>query len=111
HVSYLEDARNQGDALLVGINSDASVRALKGSSRPLNSARDRARLVAALGCVDAVCIFTEARATRFLTLAQPDIYVKGGDYTKGELPRAEVAVVESSGGRVVIVPVVKGKST
>src|SRR6185436_387277 len=81
HVSYLEAARNCGDALLVGLNGDASVRSLKGEGRPLNPETDRAVVLAALANVDAVCVFPEIRATRFLELARPDVYVKGGDYT------------------------------
>src|SRR4051794_21700318 len=79
HVTYLETARNRGDALLVGINADASVRELKGAGRPVNSETDRAAVLAALESIDGVCIFNDKRATRFLAAAQPDIYVKGGD--------------------------------
>src|ERR1051326_6921510 len=81
HVAYLEAGRNLGDALLVGLNGDASVRELKGDGRPVNSEMDRAAVVAALESVDGVCIFKERAATRFLSVAQPDIYLKGGDYT------------------------------
>src|SRR5216110_849402 len=80
HVTYLESARNQGDALLIGVNSDASVRELKGPNRPVNNENDRAAVLAALEAVDGVFIFPEKRATSFLALAKPDIYVKGGDY-------------------------------
>ena len=111
HVTYLEAARNQGDALLVGVNGDEAVRALKGAGRPLNSESDRAAVLAALQAVDAVCIFPEVRATRFLTLARPDIYVKGGDYTPETLNPEERAAVEEAGGRIVIIPFVPGKST
>src|SRR5438445_321075 len=81
HVTYLETARNQGDALLVGVNGDNAVRELKGPERPLNEESDRAAVLAALESVTGVCIFAERLATRFLAAAQPDIYVKGGDYT------------------------------
>ncbi|HEX5399615.1 MAG TPA: adenylyltransferase/cytidyltransferase family protein, partial [Verrucomicrobiae bacterium] len=81
HVTYLETARNFGDALLVGLNGDAAVRELKGESRPINSETDRASVLAALESVGGVCIFPEKTMTKFLTAAQPDIYVKGGDYT------------------------------
>jgi len=111
HVTYLEAARNQGDALLVGLNSDASVRALKGPGRPLNPQADRAAVLAALQSVDGVCIFTESTATRFLAAAQPDIYVKGGDYTLDTLNPEERLAVEAFGGRIVILPVVSGRST
>lgn len=111
HVTYLESARAQGDLLLVGVNGDQAVRELKGAGRPLNPEEDRAAVVAALGCVDAVCIFPERRATRFLEVARPDIYVKGGDYTPETLDAEEQQVVESNGGRTVLVPLVPGKST
>ena len=81
HVLYLQDARAEADVLLVGLNGDASVRELKGPSRPINPALDQAALLAALGFVDGVCVFEDKRATQFLQLAQPDVYVKGGDYT------------------------------
>jgi rfaE bifunctional protein nucleotidyltransferase chain/domain len=111
HVTYLDAARQQGDALLVGLNSDASVRQLKGEQRPVNSEGDRAAVLAALQAVDAVCIFPELRATRFLTLAQPDIYVKGGDFTVEELPKEERDIVAAFGGRIVTIGFVPGKST
>ena len=111
HVTYLETARNQGDALLVGVNGDAAVRQLKGPDRPVNPEADRATLLAALASVDGVCIFAEATATRFLTVAQPDIYVKGGDYTLDTLNREERRSIEQVGGKIIIVPCVPGKST
>ncbi len=111
HVICLEAARNQGDALLVGVNGDGAVRELKGPGRPFNPEADRAAVVAALASVDAVCIFPETRATRFLSLAQPDVYVKGGDYSLDTLDPEERRVVESAGGRIVIIPFVTGKST
>ena len=111
HVFHLETARNYGDALLVGLNSDASVRELKGDGRPLNAEEDRAVVVAALQSVDCVCIFPEREATRFLTLAQPDVYVKGGDYTLETLNQQERQAVENGGGKIVITPLVPGKST
>ena len=111
HVSYLENARNQGDVLLVGINSDASVGQLKGPERPVNSESDRAAVVAALASVSAVCIFKEKTAVRFLTAARPDIYIKGGDYTLEKVNQEERRVVEEAGGKIVIVPLVPGKST
>ena len=111
HVTYLETARNLGDALLIGVNGDAAVRELKGPQRPLNSEADRAAVLAALASVDAVCIFKESTATHFLSLAQPDIYVKGGDYTLDSLNKDERAAVEKAGGQIVIIPFVPGKST
>jgi rfaE bifunctional protein nucleotidyltransferase chain/domain len=111
HVTYLENARNFGGALLIGINSDAATRQLKGAGRPVNSETDRASVLAALESVDCVCIFAEKTATKFLATAQPDIYVKGGDYTLDTLNQDERRAVESAGGRIVIVPFVPGKST
>jgi len=111
HVTYLENARNLGDALLVGLNSDEATRQLKGPGRPVNSESDRAAVLAALASVDAVCIFKEKTATRFLLAAQPDIYVKGGDYTLETLNQEERGVVERGGGKIVVAPFVPGKST
>ena len=111
HVTYLENARNLGDALLVGLNGDDSVRQLKGDARPINCEGDRAAVLAALQSVDGVCIFAEKTATRFLAVAQPDIYVKGGDYTLATVNQDERRAVESAGGRIVILPLVPGKST
>ena len=111
HVTYLETARQQGDALLLGLNGDDAVRQLKGPERPVNMEGDRAAVLAALESVDGVCIFAEPTATRFLAAAQPDIYVKGGDYTVETLNQDERRTVESAGGRIVIIPFVPGKST
>jgi rfaE bifunctional protein nucleotidyltransferase chain/domain len=111
HVTYLETARNFGDALLLGVNGDAAVRSLKGPGRPVNSETDRALLLAALQSVDAVCVFAAATATKFLAAAQPDIYVKGGDYTLETLNQDERRAVESAHGKIVLVPFVPGKST
>jgi D-glycero-beta-D-manno-heptose 1-phosphate adenylyltransferase len=111
HVTYLETARNFGDVLLIGVNSDSAVRGLKGAGRPVNSEMDRASVLAALQSVDGVCIFTDPTATKFLAAAQPDIYVKGGDYTLDTLNQDERRAVESAGGKIVLVPFVPGKST
>jgi len=111
HVTYLETARNFGDALLIGVNADAAVRGLKGAGRPVNSETDRASVLAALQSVDGVCIFTDKKATKFLAAAQPDLYVKGGDYTLDTLNQDERRAVESAGGKIVLVPFVPGKST
>jgi rfaE bifunctional protein nucleotidyltransferase chain/domain len=111
HVTYLENARNFGDALLLGVNGDAAVRGLKGAGRPVNSETDRASILAALQSVNAVCIFAESTATQFLAAAQPDIYVKGGDYTLETLNQDERRAVEAAGGKIILVPFVPGKST
>ena len=111
HVTYLETARNEGDALLVGVNGDEAVRQLKGPGRPVTPEHDRAAVLAALESVSGVCIFAEPTATRFLTAARPDIYVKGGDYTLDTLNQDERRAVEQAGGQIVIIPFVPGKST
>lgn len=111
HVTYLEAARNQGDALLVGVNSDAAVRDLKGVGRPVNSENDRALVIAALQCVDAVFVFHERHAVKFLQTVQPEIYVKGGDYTLDSINQDERQVIEKAGGKIVLLAHVPGKST
>ena len=111
HVSYLEAARNLGDALLIGLNGDDAVQQLKGANRPVNSESDRAAVLAALESVAGVCIYADKTATRFLSHAQPDIYVKGGDYTLETLNQEERSAVEQAGGKIIILPFVPGKST
>ena len=111
HVTYLEAARNLGDALLVGVNGDDATRQLKGPNRPVNSQDDRATVLAALESISGVCIFLEKTATRFLERAQPDVYVKGGDYTPDTLNQDERRAVEAAGGKIKIIPFVPGKST
>jgi rfaE bifunctional protein nucleotidyltransferase chain/domain len=111
HVNYLQRARKLGDLLVVGLNSDASVRQLKGRGRPLVCQQHRAAVLAALACVDAVVIFNERRANRFLAAVRPDIYVKAGDYTAKTLNASERAVLAKLGTRIRIVPFVRGFST
>lgn len=111
HITYLENARNFGGALLIGVNSDAAVSGLKGPGRPVNSEMDRMQVLAALESVDAVSLFGDKTATHFLTVAQPDIYVKGGDYTLETLNQEERRAVENAGGKIILVPYVPGKST
>ena len=111
HVRYLQAARALGDALAIGLNADASVRALKGPGRPLNSADDRAEVLAALACVDYVTIFSEPRATTLLAETRPHVYVKGGDYQLETLNPEEYAVLQTIGARVEFVPMVPGRST
>ncbi len=111
HVTYLEAARNQADALLVGVNSDAVVCELKGPRRPVNSEADRALVLAALESVDGVFVFRERDAVKFLQAVRPDIYVKGGDYTLETINQDERRVIESIGGKVVLLAHVPGKST
>ena len=111
HVAYLQRARRLGDLLVIGLNGDASVRQLKGPARPLVPARQRAAVLAALACVDAVVIFREKRAARFLEAIQPDLYAKGGDYRPETLDPAERAVLTKAGTKICIVPFVRGFST
>ncbi|MFN8532923.1 MAG: adenylyltransferase/cytidyltransferase family protein [Dehalococcoidia bacterium] len=112
HVRYLQGARIFGDALVVAVDSDQSVRALaKGEERPIVPAAERAEIVAALGCVDAVVIFDGPTARSVVAVLEPDVYVKGGDYADGAKPLPEAAVVEGSGGRVAFVPLAPGYST
>ncbi|MFF5290241.1 PfkB family carbohydrate kinase [Paractinoplanes globisporus] len=111
HLATLRAARQLGDCLVVCLNSDASVRGLKGAGRPLNNQHDRARLLAALDCVDAVVVFDEPTPEAVLSWLRPDVWVKGGDYADGgpELPEAEL--VKHWGGQTVIVPYLDGRST
>jgi len=109
HVKYLQEARDLGDILIVAINSDGSVKRIKGSGRPILPEEDRAQIIAALECVDYVTIFSEDTPVAVIERLKPDIHVKGGDYQVQDLP--EVKIVESYGGKVVVVEEVKGKST
>ena len=109
HVRYLAAARALGDVLILGLNSDASVRRLKGETRPVNSEADRAEVVGALKSVDYVVIFGEDTAEDLIAEVQPAVYAKGGDYTLETLPEARI--VESYGGEVAFIPLVAGKST
>jgi rfaE bifunctional protein nucleotidyltransferase chain/domain/rfaE bifunctional protein kinase chain/domain len=109
HVRTLEAARQLGDCLVVCVNSDASVRRLKGPRRPAVPDRDRVRVLAALGCVDAVTVFDEDTPLGVLDRIRPDIWVKGGDYTAAELP--ETALLAGWGAEVVIVPYLEGRSS
>jgi rfaE bifunctional protein nucleotidyltransferase chain/domain len=111
HVRYLAAARAFGDALLVAINGDESVRALKGDGRPINRAADRAEVVAALECVDHVVIFDEVRATAVLQKVLPAIYVKGGDYSAETLNSEERDALEKMKAEIRIVPFQAGYST
>ncbi len=111
HVTYLESARKLGDVLIVGINSDASVRRIKGPKRPLNSKKARASCVAALECVDYVVVFGEDDPRKFLSAVKPAIHVKGGDY-RGKMGKIiEKEIVEHNGGKIVLKQMVKGCST
>jgi rfaE bifunctional protein nucleotidyltransferase chain/domain len=111
HVSYLQRAKKLGDFLVIGLNGDASVRQLKGPHRPLVPQKQRAAVMAALACVDAVVIFPQVRAHRFLATVRPDIYVKGGDYRPETFDPRERAVLTTVGSHIRILPFVKGFST
>ncbi len=109
HVRYLRKARSAGDLLVVGLNSDRSVRGLKGEGRPLVSQEERAELLAALEMVDYVVIFDEPTPRELIKTLRPRVLVKGGDWKREEIAGAEE--VEADGGRVLIVPLVPGRST
>jgi D-beta-D-heptose 7-phosphate kinase/D-beta-D-heptose 1-phosphate adenosyltransferase len=109
HVTYLSRAKELGDVLLVAVNSDASVAALKGAERPITPLEDRLQVLAALSCVDLVVPFDELVPDRAIEAARPDVVVKGGDYTRAMLPEAEL--VERLGGDVRILPYVDDRST
>jgi rfaE bifunctional protein nucleotidyltransferase chain/domain len=109
HVRYLAQARALGDLLVVGVNTDESVRALKGPQRPLVPEDERAELLAHLDVVDYVCLFPETLPNALLEVVRPSLHVKGGDYDVETLP--ETPIVRKHGGEVVIIPLVEGRST
>ena len=109
HVDVLTGARRQGDHLIVGLNADASVRRLKGPDRPVRNEAERAYVLAALACVDAVVVFDQDTPLELVRLLQPDVIVKGGDYTPDTIVGADV--VRARGGRVVVIPLTPGQST
>ena len=109
HVTYLEEARNKGDVLVVLLNSDSSVRKLKGETRPIVPQEERAIVLAGLACVDYICIFSEKTPCSIIDVIQPDIVVKGGDYDGKWIP--EMDSVALYGGRVEYVSLVNGCST
>lgn len=111
HVRSLRAAKALGDVLIVGINSDASTRAIKGPSRPLVSQDDRAELLSALEMVDHVVIFEETNPSAALARIQPDIHCKGEEYANGNRPVPEKAVVEGYGGVIRFLPLLEGRST
>ena len=105
HVSSIEFAKSKGDILILGLNSDASIKRLKGPKRPINKQADRALVVASLGAVDAVCLFTQDTPLELIKLVKPDVLVKGADYKNKEVVGAQFA------GKVVLFPLLKGRST
>jgi D-beta-D-heptose 7-phosphate kinase/D-beta-D-heptose 1-phosphate adenosyltransferase len=109
HIRYLEEAKTLGDVLIVGVNSNSSVRKLKGPERPILPVEERTEILSGLGCVDYITIFDELDPLNLISSLQPDVLVKGGDWTKEQVVGSEV--VERSGGEVVIIPFVQGAST
>ena len=109
HVKYLRKSKNFGDILIVGLNSDSSVKKLKGESRPINNELERAEILDELKCVDYVVIFSEDTPINLIKKIKPDIYTKGGDYTIETLPEAPTVI--KNGGSVEFIDFVEGKST
>jgi D-beta-D-heptose 7-phosphate kinase / D-beta-D-heptose 1-phosphate adenosyltransferase len=109
HITYLNRAKTLGDILIVGVNADDTIRKLKGPSRPINNLDDRVQVLAALSCIDHIIPFTEDTPCNLVQALRPDVFVKGGDYTRDRLP--EAAIVEAYGGVVQILPLVQDRST
>ena len=109
HVRYLEEAKAMGDVLVVGVNSDTSVRKLKGPKRPILPEDERTEILSGLGCVDYVTLFDEIDPLKLITSLRPDVLVKGGDWTKEQIVGRDE--VERSGGEVFVIPFVKRAST
>jgi len=109
HVRLLEKAKRCGDVLVVGLNSDRSIRQIKGNSRPILSEKDRAGILAALESVDFVTLFSEPTPAKLIARLKPDVLVKGGDYQLGKIVGS--GSVRKNGGKVVTFPLVKGRST
>ncbi|MFC1454915.1 D-glycero-beta-D-manno-heptose 1-phosphate adenylyltransferase [Candidatus Undinarchaeota archaeon] len=109
HIKYLEEAKGHGDTLIVGLNSDSSVKKIKGEGRPINDESSRASVLSSLSSVDYIVIFSEDTPEKLISALKPDVHVKGGDYNETDLPEAEV--VKSYGGKIIIVPLVEGYST
>ncbi len=111
HIYYLQQARALGDALFVALNADASVRALKGPNRPVQSEQERAFALGALACVDAIVIFGEARLTAEIRAVRPDVYCKAGDYSLEKLDAGERGALEEVGATIKFLPFLEGFST
>ncbi len=109
HVRFLKAARALGDVLIVGLNTDRSVRALKGEKRPIQNENDRAEILSSLGCVDYVCLFDENTPVELLRVLKPAFHAQGADYKPTDL--AETPIVEAGGGKLEIIDLVPGKST
>jgi rfaE bifunctional protein nucleotidyltransferase chain/domain len=109
HIDYLSRARDLGDVLIIGLNTDASVHRLKGEGRPLQDEKTRAMILASLRLVEAICLFDEDTPHDLISLVKPDVLVKGGDYTEDNIVGADI--VKSNGGVVVTIPMTEGHST
>jgi len=111
HVRYLKKAKELGDYLAIGINNDESVKKLKGENRPINSETDRAEVLSSLEQVDCVYVFSELSVEKYLKELQPDVFVKGGDYTLATINQNERRIIEGYGGKIALIPLTEGKST
>ncbi len=109
HIEYLSQSRDRGQVLIIGLNSDASVKRIKGAGRPVQDEMSRALVLASLRMVDAVILFDEDTPYELIKLVQPDVLVKGGDYTKETIIGADI--VKAGGGEVVTIPLTEGYST
>lgn len=109
HVRYLKESKSKGDVLIVGLNSDSSIKKIKGESRPINNERDRTEVLSALENVNYIIVFNETTPVKLLDKIKPDIYTKGADYTIETLPEADTVI--KNGGRVEFIKLVEGKST
>lgn len=109
HIRYLQEARALGDALFIGVNADASVKRLKGPTRPVQNENDRAEILAALGCVEFTCIFSEDTPENLIKMVRPNILVKGGDWKIEQIVGADF--VQSNGGKVMSLNFIEGRST
>ncbi len=109
HVRYLKESKKFGDVLILGLNSDSSIKAIKGENRPINGELDRAEVLSGLEAVDYIVIFDEISPKSLLNLVKPDVYTKGADYTLQTLPEAETVL--SNGGKIEFIELVKGRST
>ncbi len=109
HVRYLKESKSKGDVLIVGLNSDSSIKKIKGESRPINNEQDRTEVLSALENVNYIIVFNETTPVKLLDKIKPDIYTKGADYTIETLPEADTVI--KNGGRVEFIKLVEGKST
>lgn len=109
HIRYLQEAKKLGDVLIVAVNSDSSVKKIKGPGRPLNNENGRAEALAALECVDYVMIFSEENPIKILNIIKPNVHVKGGDYKIEKI--IEKDAVEENNGKIILIPKIKGYST